>query len=283
MFAYELVTAEQSLDRQRRAAAALHAAGCRIGDRVAVVAHNHPDVIALVVGSLRIGVVPVMVNPDLLPAEQQVILGDCGAQIQIDDSSLCSFLDEADVAQWNGSLSDVPLARPMHYTSGTTGRPKGVWSGILDIDGATQLLLEERDLWGFCADDRNLVCSPLYHSAPLRFALGTLLAGGSVVVLRKFSAEGARDAIDEHRITTAFMAPAHLQRLFELPTSEQPLFDSRRRTVPTFSQAASPCRFSVGVDLGVLRIHRGPVHCLLFGRLAQETWFRWAAAPKPFC
>ena len=68
----------------------------------------------------------------------------------------------------------------MHVTSGTTGRPKGVWSGLLDEPAARALVEEERALWGFGAEDVNLVLSPLHHSAPLRFATGTLLAGGRV-------------------------------------------------------------------------------------------------------
>jgi acyl-CoA synthetase (AMP-forming)/AMP-acid ligase II len=67
----------------------------------------------------------------------------------------------------------------MHYTSGTTGRRKGVWSGLLDEAAATALLDQERALWHFDARDRHLVFSPLYHSAPLRFAIGTLMAGGT--------------------------------------------------------------------------------------------------------
>ena len=70
----------------------------------------------------------------------------------------------------------------MHFTSGTTGRPKGVWSGLLDESDAARLVAEERELWGFCATDVDLVVSPIYHSAPLRFATGTLLAGGSIAV-----------------------------------------------------------------------------------------------------
>ncbi len=70
----------------------------------------------------------------------------------------------------------------MHCTSGTTGTPKGVWSGLLSDADAAALVAEERSLWGFADTDVNLVLSPLYHSAPLRFAMGTALAGGRVVL-----------------------------------------------------------------------------------------------------
>ena len=112
----------------------------------------------------------------------------------------------------------LPRARPMHVTSGTTGTPKGVWSGVLSNADAAALVAEERDLWGFADDDVNLVLSPIYHSAPLRFAMGTRLAGGRVVGLldqrRGFDPATVTAAIRDERPTTMFCVPTHLQRLF---------------------------------------------------------------------
>ncbi len=211
MSGYRLVTSAESERAQRHAAFGLRAEGLRAGDRVAIIAGNAPEVLAVALGALRSGVIPVMINAALTPSELSVILDDCVPSLVLNDAGVAAL------ASGDGSsdLSPAPLARPMHYTSGTTGRPKGVWSGLLGDDGASSLLGEERSLWGFAATDVNLVCSPLYHSAPLRFAAGTLLAGGDVVVLDRFAPSSARAAVAEHGVTSAFMAPAHLQRLFE--------------------------------------------------------------------
>ena len=78
------------------------------------------------------------------------------------------------------------------------------------------MFVDEADLWGFAADDVHLVCSPLHHSVAIRFSAGTLLSGGAVIVLPRFDALTAARVIAEHRPTTTFMVPSHLQRLFAL-------------------------------------------------------------------
>jgi acyl-CoA synthetase (AMP-forming)/AMP-acid ligase II len=88
-----------------------------------------------------------------------------------------------------------------------------VWSGLLPDDLGAALWAEEGDFWGFGPDDVHLVASPLHHSAPLRFSLATLLAGGAVVLPGRFAPPSWARAVREHRPTTAFVVPAHLSRL----------------------------------------------------------------------
>ena len=98
---------------------------------------------------------------------------------------------------------------------------------------------EERDLWDFGPDDVHLVVSPSYHSAPLRFAAGTLLAGGSIAVLPAFEPSALIDAINTIRPTSMFCVPAHLQRLFaRLDEHDSPIDTSSLRLV---AHAGAPC------------------------------------------
>lgn len=183
----------------------------RPGDRVALLVPGSPSYVDLVILATRQGVVPVPLDPRLTEREQAAILADVDPVLVVrspdDLAAVRALLDPA-------PPSPVPLVRPMHLTSGTTGTPKGVWSGLLDDAAARALLDEERDLWGFTASDVHLVLSPLYHSAPLRFAVGTILAGGRIVVPGPFDPAAATRAIVEERPTTVFCVPAHLQRLF---------------------------------------------------------------------
>jgi long-chain acyl-CoA synthetase len=178
------------------------------GDRVALLVPGSDTYLDAVISLLVRGVVPIPLDPRLTPHERHRILADLDPTLVVTDETDLAALDTG----WEPG--DIPLARPMHVTSGTTGTPKGVWSGVLAAEDARALLAEERDLWGFVSSDVNLVLSPLYHSAPLRFATGTLLAGGRVVVPGPFDAARVTDAIAAERPTTMFCVPTHLQRLF---------------------------------------------------------------------
>jgi len=181
------------------------------GDRVALLVPGSHAYLDAVLSLLVRGILPIPLDPRLTSYERERILAGLDPTLVV--------TDEADLAAlalgWRPG--DLPLARPMHVTSGTTGTPKGVWSGVLPVEQAQALVAEERELWGFRADDVNLVLSPLYHSAPLRFAMGTLLAGGRVVGLEHqtgFQAARITTTIDRERPTTMFCVPTHLQRLF---------------------------------------------------------------------
>lgn len=248
-------------------AGALRDAGLRAGERMVLSVPGSTAYLSAVLGASRTGIVPVPLDPRLTPFERAAILDQVDAALVVDDEAALSDL----LSGPETDLSDWPMCRPMHFTSGTTGRPKGVWSGLLGSEHAASLVTEERALWGFSADDVNLVVSPIYHSAPLRFATGTLLAGGSVVVLPKFEPAKFADAVDRFGPTTMFCVPAHLQRLFAWQDDS-----GDTRPLDTFrlvAHAGAPCPDPVR-----LRAHRtfGPDAVWEF---YGSTEGQWTACP----
>ncbi|WP_328828590.1 class I adenylate-forming enzyme family protein [Nocardioides acrostichi] len=187
------------------------------GDRVALLVAPSAAYLDTVMALLARGVYPIPLDPRLTTHERARILTPLDpALVVTDEDALGSLAERVRPTGTPQTHPDawLPRARPMHCTSGTTGVPKGVSSGVLDDASARALIADERAVWGFAADDVNLVLSPLYHSAPLRFAMGTALAGGRVALPGTFDAARHTAAIVEHRPTSMFCVPAHLQRLF---------------------------------------------------------------------
>lgn len=183
----------------------------RSGDRVALLVPGSVAYVELVISLLAAGRFPVPLDPKLTRFEREQILADIRPRLVVEtEEQLASMVAHTPPSYRRG----LPLGRPMHVTSGTTGRPKGVFSGLLPHADAEALLEEERVLWGFTDSDVHLVLSPLYHSAPLRFAIGSMLAGGRVVVPGPFDPAVVTAAIAAERPTTMFCVPTHLQRLF---------------------------------------------------------------------
>ena len=233
----EILRAPEAESAQRRMAGALQTQGLGPGDRIAFCLPSSSALLCAVLGALRIGVVPVLLNATLVDTERDVLVADARPALVVTDREALAALDRGRPTE----LAPVPLARPMHYTSGTTGRSKGVWSGVWSPDEAAAAFADEADLWAFGPDDVHLVCSPMYHSVSVRFAGGTLLRGGTCVILSRFDGEVARSVLVGDRggpvPTTTFMAPAALGRLLATVEGTATRFDALRLLV----HAGSPC------------------------------------------
>lgn len=208
-----------------RAASWVREAGATTGDRVVVVADNSDALLALTWGALRAGIVPVLLNTALRTAQLAELADDADARLTITDEANAGRLPGALVLDPTGivdanpvdDLAPFPLARSMHFTSGTSGHPKGVWTGVFSSADAEAWADDETAANPTGPDDVHLVCSHLFHSGPHRYALNTLNRGGRVIVQPGFEAGATLAAIQRHRVTTAFMVPTHLARLLDHP------------------------------------------------------------------
>lgn len=202
------------------------------GARVALVVPASTALVTAAMGVLRAGRVPVLLDPANPADELAALLADADPALVVDTDDALDALHAHPAAP----LAPVPLGRPMHFTSGTTGRRKGVSSGVLELAAARALWAEEAALWRFGPADTHVVVSPLYHSAPLRFAISTLLAGGTLVVPGGFSPDTFLDVCATHHPTTMFTAPTQLQRLREHGGAEADLAGFR-----LIAHAGAPC------------------------------------------
>lgn len=214
--------------RQRRLAGLFRASKIKIGDRIAVLSKNRRELLEVTTGALRCGVIPVPVNPLLTAPEISYLVEDSGARWMFTDQmgmthpALERTITFGDAYERSlegakpARLSNFARGRPMHYTSGTTGSPKGVWVKPYSPEQAEAASAKFRELWGIESEDLHLVCSPLAHSAPHRFSLRTLEAGGTVFVQKRFDAEETLAAIALFGITSTFMVPTHLERIMAL-------------------------------------------------------------------
>ncbi len=222
--------AEDAWMRSTAAAVRLHRLGLRIGDRLGIVATEAPQTagtqaaVAIVAfAALRAGIVPVMVNPLLTDHELSTYLDDARVAYVVASAAHVHELAAAQPAAVGSlELSDIPLGRPMHFTSGTTGRSKGVWAGVLDHTTASHYWRDEHAQWSIEAGDRVLNFGPLAHSAPLRFSMLAFLAGADMIYLGPFDAARTAQAIATERPTVAMAVPTHLQRLLALPGEPPP-------------------------------------------------------------
>jgi long-chain acyl-CoA synthetase len=188
-------------------------------------------------GAVRIGLIPVMLNATLTPAERDDLAADARPTVSVFTQPELHDLIHGGIGTPT-DLARYPLTRPMHYTSGTTGKPKGVTTGLWDERTAQQVFEDEASVWHFDADDLHMVCSPMYHTVSIRFAGSTLLAGGSLAILSRFDAATALDTLRRHRPTTTFLVPTHLHRILQDPGLDP---DERFDSLRLLAHAGAPC------------------------------------------
>jgi long-chain acyl-CoA synthetase len=212
-------------------ATGLLARGVRAGDRVALISPNCPEYLELVIAATEPGAMTVLINPRLTAPEIALILEDCRPALVVVHDSLkplvaarpepvCSFADlAATPATRQPDQADEFAPFAIHYTSGTTGKPKGVpvthRSRILSFFG----MASEFGCYG--ADDHFLALAPFCHGAGLTFALGSLYTGGTVTVIDRYDAASVATALASGAITGIFVVPTHFHRMFELPADQR--------------------------------------------------------------
>lgn len=263
----EIVTYRQLEDGSNRVAQMLRAAGLRPGDHIAILLENHPRFFEVCFGAHRAGVLYTAISTRLFADEAAYIVNDCGARVLITSRAMAPLAEQTlpltpalrsrlmmdGAAPGHDSYEEVVARYPaeriadetpggdMLYSSGTTGRPKGVRS---PPDGPTVDELGPSGkgiaaVFGFNPSMVYLSPAPLYHAAPLRFCMLTMRVGGTCVLMERFDAEDFLQQVEHHRATHCQVVPTMFVRMLKLPEEARKRHDvsSLRYAI----HAAAPC------------------------------------------
>lgn len=269
----ESITAGALLGEANRVVHGLRALGLKAGDTIAAMVTNEAAMLELYLAATQAGFYITPINSHLAPPEVAYIVADCDAKAvfasprtadacgqaldsidfprarRFSTSSDARFEPYAKLKE--GQPTTIPADRTagasMTYTSGTTGRPKGVRRPLPPappeaIAEPNALFLR---LFGITPHDQgvHLVVSPLYHTAVLNFCTNHLHFGHTVVLMDKWTPEETLDLIARHRVTTSHMVPTQFRRLLALPDDVRAKADlsSLRHVI----HSAAPCPVDV--------------------------------------
>lgn len=264
----ETLTYRELDENSLRLAKYLQSVGLRPGDHMALISDNDLRVMEVYWAALRSGLYITVVNWHLTADEAAYVVDDCGAKALIVSAGAAAAVDTAPGAYpsvehrlvYGGSLAgfedyaaavaefdttplvDQPRGQDMLYSSGTTGRPKGIKPKL--PDGQVQDIPDPytavfAPMYGFDTDTVYLCPAPLYHAAPLRFCGIIQSVGGTVILMDRFEPEEALALIDRYRVTASQWVPTMFVRMLKLSDDVRAKYDVSSMKVAV--HAAAPC------------------------------------------
>lgn len=247
----------------------LRSRGIGHGGTIALWMENRPEFLEIAWGNQRAGTTLVPISSHYTADEAAYILQDSGASLLISSAQFAPrlhelrelapeveqlvFDDDSDAAAVLAAMPAEPIADQapglaMLYSSGTTGRPKGIKpTSPPDPDhmAVSPLLMLAAHAFGWPTDGSVVYLSPgpLYHAAPFRWTMAAHALGGTVVIMEKFDPEVALAAIEKHKVTDSQWVPTHFVRMLKLPEDVRARYDlsTHRRAI----HAAAPCPVDV--------------------------------------
>ena len=149
-----------------------------------------------------------------------------------------------------GKMADTPISDEqagwhLIYSSGTTGRPKGVKLPLIGGPVIESNMWVERyeQLYNLTEKSVFLACAPLYHAAPILFATNVMRRGATIVITKKFLPEGTLEAIETYKVTLSQMVPTMFIRMLRLPDNERLNYDVS--SLEHVVHAAAPCPLEI--------------------------------------
>lgn len=261
--------------RANQGAHVLRAHGVDRGKHIAILMENRREMLEVCFAADRAGVYYTTISTHLNKDEIAYILNDCDACLLVVSDRFLDILPDL-AAEWKDHcqimvvgnsggaytswseetalhketpIGDEAQGLDMLYSSGTTGRPKGIkWPLEETKPGARTMLVDLLNgLFGYGRETRYLCPAPLYHAAPLRHVMVTIKNGGTAVIMERFEAETALRLIENYKITHSQWVPTMFVRLLRLPEAVRARYDLSSMQMAV--HAAAPCPVEVKRDM----------------------------------
>lgn len=259
-------------DRANQGAHLIRSLGVGTEDHIAILMENRREFMEICFAADRCGVYYTTISTHFKHAEIAYILRDCSAKILIvsekfrflcaetqipEDCKILYVSAKHETNSWDFALSCMPTepiedeaqGLDMLYSSGTTGRPKGIkWPLPNTVCGEKTMLIELLSaLFHYGPDTRYLSPAPLYHAAPLRHSMVTIKMGGVAYIMERFDPIEALKCIERYQITHSQWVPTMFVRMLKLPELERKEFDLSSMKVAI--HAAAPCPIDIKLKM----------------------------------
>jgi long-chain acyl-CoA synthetase len=270
----ETVTYQQLDERSNRCAQLLRSCGLRPGDSIALCLENHPRLFEITWAAQRAGLYYTPISSRLTAPEIEYIVGDCSAKVFFTSTQkreiagelaarlpgVRRFSLDGDLPGYDSyeravagrpaePVADETEGQDMLYSSGTTGRPKGVKFPLTGQPAGTPpaLLQLMTYLYGASAETVYLSPAPLYHAAPLRFCMALHRLGATTVVMEKFDPIEYLRHVERYRVTHSQLVPTMFVHMLKLPEEERRRCDLS--SLKVVIHAAAPCPIPVKEEM----------------------------------
>ena len=269
----ETVSYKELDERSNQVAQLFRAGGLKPGDAIAIFMENNARYFEICWAAQRSGLYFTCISSRLTAGEIEYIAADCGAKMFFTSKALEKTARElitgnhlpgvarkfsiggsvegyedfepARDAMPKTRIADETAGMDMLYSSGTTGRPKGIRIPLTGgaIDEVASLTMLAQFLYSMDENVRYLSPAPLYHAAPLRYCMTVNRLGGTVIVMEHFDPEEALKAIEKHKITHSQWVPTMFVRMLKMPEDVRKKYDVSSLKVAI--HAAAPCPIPV--------------------------------------
>ena len=257
--------------RANQIAHALREHGLQIGDTFAIFSENNARYFEICWAAHRAGLYFVCISSRLTAPEVEYIIKDSGSRLLIASGGLADIAKEAQAltdceAYWSidgeiegftsledhrATFSETPIAderagSDMLYSSGTTGRPKGIRPPLPEdpaLDAENALSMIARALFRVNDDGIYLSPAPLYHAAPLRWCMAMTRFGNTLIIMEKFDPEQYLALVEKHKVTHTQLVPTMFVRMLKLPEDVRSKYDVS--SLEAAVHAAAPCPIPV--------------------------------------